>query len=164
MGVGQYAMMNSVTASPLSTGSCISTVTTSGRCCRQSSMAVLPSPASPTTCICGSAESTSTRRLRTVSESSTTNTRILHMDSPHQLLDRLQEMALVEFALYDVGPGAGFLAAAPVFRRRQGGDHDGRDIPQNRVRARPGNKLKTIDARHLDIHQEQAIPSILRHF
>ena len=74
--------MYSVAARPVMTGSIMSSDTTSGRSDSHSSMACLPSSASPTTSKSGSLLSTSTRYLRTVSESSTTSTRILAMLHP----------------------------------------------------------------------------------
>jgi hypothetical protein len=66
-----------VAANPVIIGSIMSMVTMSGRTLLQISIACFPSWASPTSSICGSPARISRRRWRTVSESSTTSTRIL---------------------------------------------------------------------------------------
>src|ERR1043165_848992 len=117
IGVGQWAMMYSVAASPLISGSIMSIVTTSGRSAWHSSTARFPSPASPTSSMLGSAASISHRRRRTVSESSTTTTRIFDT-STHQLIDLRQERVLIELALDHVPLRAHVATALQVFRRR----------------------------------------------
>jgi hypothetical protein len=76
IGVGQRAMMYSVAARPVITGIIMSMVTISGRLHWQISMARLPYSASPMISSSGSAARISSRRLRTVRESSATRTRI----------------------------------------------------------------------------------------
>src|SRR5579864_76139 len=133
IGVGQYAMMYSVAARPLITGRIMSSVTTSGRSFWHISIAVFPSAASPATCSSESALSTSTRRLRTVNESSTTRIRIFCMASVHQLLDGFEEMLLVELAFDDVGARPGLPAAPLIVGRVARGDENGWNLPQQRI-------------------------------
>ena len=85
IGVGAWAMICSVAASPSRSGSTRSSVMTSGRSVRASSSARLPSPASPMTANSPLATSNSTSRRRTVIESSTTTTRIIrHLRHRHR--------------------------------------------------------------------------------
>src|SRR5580704_4301099 len=131
-------MMYSVAESPLITGNIMSMVMTSGRVCRQSSIACLPSSASPAISMPGSAARISMWRLRTVTESSTTRTRIFLIGcaiSTDHRRDHSQQIGLVEFALDDVAVGAGVTPALAVFRCIARGHQDRRSVAQHRIGA-----------------------------
>src|ERR1017187_1682212 len=156
MGVGQYAITYSVTATPVMRGSIMSSVITSGRSDWHNSMARWPSGASPTTSRPGSPPSTSTRRLRTVNESSTTRTRIFVM-SPYQPTNRLQQLCLIKFTFHHVGQRASFFAALFILRRIAGRDQDGRHIRKRGSRVGPSHEFEAVHARHFHVYHEQVI-------
>ena len=84
----------------------------------------------------GRPPSTSTSRLRTVSESSTTSDADLRHGSPDQLADGVEELALVELALDDVARARP--PARP--RRRSSGDAARGDEDRGTSRAGPGRR------------------------
>src|SRR5882757_728923 len=150
-------MMYSVTATPLMAGSIMSSVTTSGRRVRHSSMACLPSSASPTTANSGFDARTSTRYLRVVSESSTTSTRVIDISLTNELPDHPKQRALIEFPLQNVRPRSGPLRSPTVFLGPSRRDHDRGNCAEQVIGLRARYELETIHSLHLDIDQKQAV-------
>src|SRR5258708_1670047 len=150
-------MMYSVTATPIMTGSIMSSVTTSGRRVRHSSMACLPSSASPTTANSGLEARTSTRYLRVVSESSTTSTRVIDILLTNELPDHPKQRALIEFSLQNVRPRSGPLRSPAVFLGASRRDHDRGNCAEHVIGLRARYELETIHSLHLDIDQKQAV-------
>src|SRR5580704_11762629 len=156
-------MMYSVAARPVMIGSIMSRVRTSGLSRSHRAIAVLPSSASPTTSRSGSLERISIKRLRIVSESSTTRTRILAITlSPHELAEGSEDEGLVELPFDDVGVRAGGVASLAVLGRRPRRDEDARHLAENRVRAHLRHELEPVHSGHLHVDEAHPVTARLR--
>src|SRR5690606_1300249 len=105
----------------------------SGRLSSQIWMASFPLSVEPISSMSGSDWRISSRRLRTVSESSTTRTLVLAIVH-HQRPDHAQKLRLIEFAFHDVSIRAYFVAAPDVFGRIARRDENNGRIVEHGVR------------------------------
>src|SRR5579859_512217 len=119
-------MILRVAAKPSMPGSWISIVITSGRSRCAAATASSPLRAVPITRTWGSAVSIPIRNSRTTAESSTISTLITgRLPGSKEPADHVQQVALVEAALHQVGVGPGGRAPRAIFARFQRCDqHD----------------------------------------
>src|SRR5437016_3716127 len=147
-------MIRLVASSPSMTGISTSIVIRSGFNSARRWIASAPFEAVPTTRSCGSDWIIAVNARHASGESSTTRTwmgELSVMSSPHQPLDRFDEMVLIERALDDVCLRAHLQAAAFVFFFiTRGHDHHGQLFEGIALPKRLA-KLKPIHARHLHV-------------
>src|SRR5581483_3395477 len=149
IGVGAAAMISRVASKPSRFGIAMSMVTTSGRRRCVSSTASRPSRASATTSIAGSLASTAIRCARAVGETSATRTRIIVRSE--ELRDRVEEAAVVEGALREVGVGAGLEPARLVGLALEPGQQHDREIAEAGAVPDRARQRAAIHAWHVDV-------------
>src|ERR1043166_1630960 len=134
--------------------------TTSGLLLLRKSSAAWPSATAPTTRSCGSDSSRWTRNVRDTAESSATSTSILPsvmrpFTGSNQPAHGLEQVALIEAALDDVGVGADVDAALAVLSRFQPRHQHHGQLREFLVGTDPCSKIEAVQARHFHVGDDQ---------
>src|SRR5918995_1780619 len=174
-GVGWRAMMRRVASIPSMPGIIKSIMTRSGRSVAVSSTASAPVDAWPMTRISGSELSSADNTSRVTAESSTTSTRtkgvtfvcvgasdmhILLRPTPDEASNRVEQLALIEFALQHVCVCAHLETTAAIVDGVARCDNDDRDAAKLLVSPNALGQLETGHPRHIDVSDDQ-IPFLL---
>src|SRR3989338_9162945 len=159
IGTGFSVMIVRIAANPSTCGMWISMVTRSGLRSRDIWMALAPSSATPTTFMSGSFSSMPLSSNAMTFESSAIRIRII--ESPHELINHVQQDPGFKLVFYDIGIGANPYSRQPILFLAFGRNDDDRQHGVFLAFIDAFRQREPIHLRHLDIcHHQVKFPGL----